>query len=66
VDVLAAVIMRLERKRRRFELREYCRTKLSAFEDPASIYIVADFPRTAKGYTERRALAAQFTGAEAR
>jgi oxalate---CoA ligase len=43
------------------ELRDYCRTKLSAFEVPERIYIVADFPRTAKGSTDRRALAVQFT-----
>jgi acyl-CoA synthetase (AMP-forming)/AMP-acid ligase II len=43
------------------QLRDYCRTKLSAFEIPERIYIVADFPRTAKGGTDRRALAVQFT-----
>jgi acyl-CoA synthetase (AMP-forming)/AMP-acid ligase II len=42
------------------ELRDYCRTKLSAFEVPERIYIVAAFPRTAKGSTDRRALALQF------
>jgi oxalate---CoA ligase len=42
------------------ELRDYCRTKLSAFEVPERIYIVADFPRTPKGSTDRRALAMQF------
>ena len=43
------------------ELRDYCRTKLSAFEISERIYTVADFPRTAKGSTDRRALAVQFT-----
>jgi acyl-CoA synthetase (AMP-forming)/AMP-acid ligase II len=42
------------------ELRDYCRTKLSAFEVPERIHIVAGFPRTAKGSTDRNALAAQF------
>jgi len=42
------------------ELRDYCRTRLSAFEVPERIYIVADFPRTAKGSTDRHALAVQF------
>jgi len=30
------------------ELRDYCRTKLSKSEVPERIYIVSDFPRTAK------------------
>jgi acyl-CoA synthetase (AMP-forming)/AMP-acid ligase II len=42
------------------ELRDYCRTKLSAFEVPERIHIVADFPRTAKGSTDGHALAVQF------
>jgi acyl-CoA synthetase (AMP-forming)/AMP-acid ligase II len=42
------------------ELRDYCRSKLSAFEVPERIYMVAEFPRTAKGSTDRRALALRF------
>jgi acyl-CoA synthetase (AMP-forming)/AMP-acid ligase II len=60
-NVQAAVILRPRTEASEGELRDYCRTKLSAFEIPERIYIVADFPRTAKGSTDRRALAAQFT-----
>ena len=42
------------------ELRDYCRTKLSAFDVPERIYIVADFPRTTNGSTYRRAITARF------
>jgi oxalate---CoA ligase len=66
-NVQAAVILRPGIEATEGELRDYCRTKLSAFEVPERIYIVADFPRTAKGSTDRRALAVQFaagTGSE--
>jgi oxalate---CoA ligase len=59
-NVQAAVILRPEVEATKNELRDYCRTKLSAFEVPERIYIVPDFPRTTKGSTDRRALAAQF------
>lgn len=58
--VQAAVILRPGTKATEGELRDYCRTKLSPFEVPVRIYIVDDFPRTAKGSTDRRALAVQF------
>jgi acyl-CoA synthetase (AMP-forming)/AMP-acid ligase II len=61
-NVEAAVILRPGTEADEGELREYCRTKLSAFEVPQRIYIVADFPRTPKGSTDRHALAAQFKG----
>jgi len=60
-NVQAAVILRPGMEATEGELRDYCRTKLSVFEVPERIYIVADFPRTAKGSTDRRALAVQFT-----
>jgi oxalate---CoA ligase len=60
-NVQAAVILRAGMKATEDELRDYCRTKLSVFEVPERIYIVADFPRTAKGSTDRHALAVQFT-----
>jgi len=60
-NVQAAAVLRPGMKATEGELQDYCRTKLSAFEVPARIYIVADLPRTAKGSTDRRALAAQFT-----
>jgi acyl-CoA synthetase (AMP-forming)/AMP-acid ligase II len=59
-NVNAAVILRPGMEATEGELRDYCRTKLSAFEVPQRIYIVASFPRTAKGSTDRRALALQF------
>ena len=59
-NVRAAVILRSGIEATERELRDYCRTKLSAFEVPERIYIVADFPRTAKGSTDRHALAVQF------
>jgi acyl-CoA synthetase (AMP-forming)/AMP-acid ligase II len=60
--VQAAVILRPGMNATEDELRDYCHTKLSAFELPERIHVVADFPRTAKGSTDRRALAAQFAG----
>jgi len=59
-NVNAAVILRPGMEATEGELRDYCRTRLSAFEVPQRIYIVAGFPRTAKGSTDRRALALQF------
>jgi len=59
-NVQAAVILRSGMEATEGELRDYCRMKLSAFEVPESIHIVGDFPRTAKGSTDRRALALQF------
>ena len=59
-NVQAAVIMRPGIEATEGELRDYCRSKLSAFEVPERIYMVAEFPRTAKGSTDRRALALRF------
>jgi oxalate---CoA ligase len=59
--VQAAVILRPGIEATEGDLRDYCRARLSAFEVPERIYIVADFPRTPKGSTDRRALAVQFT-----
>jgi oxalate---CoA ligase len=64
--VQAAVILRPGMQATEGELRDYSRTKLSAFEVPERIYIVADFPRTAKGSTDRSALALQFAPADER
>jgi acyl-CoA synthetase (AMP-forming)/AMP-acid ligase II len=63
-NVQAAVILRPGMEATEGELRDYCRTKLSAFEVPERIYIMADFPRTAKGSTDRNALAAQFAAGD--
>ena len=59
-NVHAAVILRQGLEATEAELREYCRARLSAFEVPERIHIVTQFPRTAKGSTDRVALAAQF------
>jgi acyl-CoA synthetase (AMP-forming)/AMP-acid ligase II len=50
-----------ESKQSRVNCETTAAPKLSAFEVPEQIYIVADFPRTAKGSTDRQALALQFT-----
>jgi acyl-CoA synthetase (AMP-forming)/AMP-acid ligase II len=63
-NVQAAVILRAGMEATENELRDYCRTKLSVFEVPERIHIVAEFPRTAKGSTDRRALAKQFTAGD--
>jgi acyl-CoA synthetase (AMP-forming)/AMP-acid ligase II len=63
-SVQAAVILRPGTEATEGELRDYCRTKLSAFEVPERIYTLADFPRTAKGSTDRRALAVQFAAGD--
>lgn len=62
--VQAAVILRPGTEATENELRDYCRTRLSAFEVPTRIYILREFPRTAKGSIDRRALAAQFATGE--
>jgi acyl-CoA synthetase (AMP-forming)/AMP-acid ligase II len=61
--VQSAVILRPGMQVTEDELRGYCRTELSAFEVPERIHIVAEFPRTAKGSTDRRALAVQLAAA---
>jgi len=63
-NVQAAVILRPGMEATEGELRDYYRSKLSAFEVPERIYIVPDFPRTAKGSTDRNALAAQFAAGD--
>jgi acyl-CoA synthetase (AMP-forming)/AMP-acid ligase II len=63
-NVQAAVILRPGMKATEVELRDCCRTKLSAVEVPERIYIVADFPRTAKGSPDRHALAVQFAAGD--
>jgi non-ribosomal peptide synthetase component E (peptide arylation enzyme) len=59
-NVHAAVVVRPGTEITEGELQEYCRSKLSGFEVPERIHIVAALPRTAKGSIDRRALAAQF------
>jgi acyl-CoA synthetase (AMP-forming)/AMP-acid ligase II len=59
-NVQAAVILRPGTQATESELRDYCRTRLSAFEVPLRIHIVGAFPHTAKGSTDRHALALQF------
>lgn len=59
-NVNAAVVLRSGAKATESELLDYCRSRLSSFEVPKRIHIVIDFPLTAKGSIDRRALAAQF------
>ncbi len=59
-NVEAAVILHPGMAATEGELRDYCATRLSAFEVPAHIYIVNELPRTAKGSIDRHALAALF------
>ncbi len=63
-NVHAAVILRPGMQATEDELKDYARARLSAFEVPARIHIATNFPRTAKGSTDRNALAAQFADAE--
>jgi len=63
-NVEAAVILRPGMQATESELQDYCRTRLSAFEVPQRIHIVANFPRTAKGSTDRHALALQFAASK--
>ena len=63
-SVHAAVILRPGMQATEDELKEYARARLSAFEVPERIHITTNFPRTAKGSTDRKALAEQFAGLE--
>jgi acyl-CoA synthetase (AMP-forming)/AMP-acid ligase II len=59
-NVGAAVILRPGVQATESELQDYCHTRLSAFKVPQRIHMVDNFPRTAKGSTDRHALALQF------
>ncbi len=63
-NVQAAVILRPGMQATEDELKDYARARLSAFEVPERIHLATNFPRTAKGSTDRNALAAQFAGLE--
>jgi acyl-CoA synthetase (AMP-forming)/AMP-acid ligase II len=58
--VQAAVSLREGETATESELREFCSSRLSAFEVPQRIFMVSGFPKTAKGSIDRRALARQF------
>lgn len=62
-SVHAAVILRPGVEATEDELLGYCQSVLSRFEVPERIHIVTTFPCTAKGSTDRRALAVQFSAA---
>lgn len=64
-NVEAAVILHAGMTASEAELREYCSTRLSAFEVPVRIYIVNELPRTAKGSVDRHALALLFADPQA-
>jgi acyl-CoA synthetase (AMP-forming)/AMP-acid ligase II len=59
-NVQAAVILRPGIQATEDDLKDYARARLSAFEVPERIHITTNFPRTAKGSTDRKALAEQF------
>jgi acyl-CoA synthetase (AMP-forming)/AMP-acid ligase II len=44
------------------QILQYCRNRLSAFEVPDRLEVVAELPHTAKGALDRRAVEAQFVG----
>src|SRR3954470_7600465 len=56
-EIQAAVVLRPGHTLGEDELRQYARSKLSAFEVPKRIFFMADLPRTAKGAGDRRRLA---------
>ena len=56
-EIEAAVVLRPGHTVGEDELKQYARSKLSAFEVPKRIFFMADLPRTAKGAGDRRRLA---------
>jgi acyl-CoA synthetase (AMP-forming)/AMP-acid ligase II len=56
-EIEAAVVLRPGHTVGEDELRQYARSRLSAFEVPKRIFFMADLPRTAKGAGDRRRLA---------
>ena len=60
-EINAAVILKPGRHATQAGLQEHCRARLSAFEIPKKIYFLNRFPRTSKGDSDRRALAADLT-----
>ncbi|MFD7288978.1 AMP-binding protein [Streptomyces sp. NPDC059863] len=60
-EINAAVILQPGRHATEADLREHCRSRLSAFEVPKKIYFRDRFPRTAKGAGDRDALAASLS-----
>jgi acyl-CoA synthetase (AMP-forming)/AMP-acid ligase II len=44
------------------QILQYCRNRLSAFEVPDRLEVVAELPHTAKGALDRQAVEAQFVG----
>ena len=60
-QVNAAVILQPGHRATQAELQQHCRGVLSAFEIPAKIYFLDRLPRTVKGDSDRRALAAALT-----
>jgi oxalate---CoA ligase len=62
--VQAAVSLRDGETATESEVRDFCRSRLSTFEVPQRIFIVSEFPKTAKGSIDRRALAKQLTSSD--
>ena len=57
-DIQAAVVLRPGHEVTEAELKDYSRSRLSAFEVPKRIFFLASLPRTEKGTGDRRQLAA--------
>jgi len=57
-DIQAAVVLRPGHTVTEAELKDYSRSRLSAFEVPKRIFFLASLPRTEKGTGDRRQLAA--------
>ncbi|SEG92780.1 Acyl-CoA synthetase (AMP-forming)/AMP-acid ligase II [Thermomonospora echinospora] len=60
-EINAAVILRPRGHTTQADLQQHCRARLSDFEIPKRIHFLDRFPRTAKGDSDRRALAAELT-----
>ncbi len=57
-EIYAAVVLRPGHAVTEYELADYARTRLAAFEVPKRIFFLTDLPRTEKGTDDRRKLAA--------
>jgi acyl-CoA synthetase (AMP-forming)/AMP-acid ligase II len=60
-EVAAAVVLRCEATEA--ELKKHCKSQLSDFKVPKTIYILESIPRTATGKIQRRLVAAEVTKA---
>ena len=59
-EIYAAAVLRPGHSLSEDELKDYSRTRLSAFEVPKRIFFLASLPRTEKGADDRRQLTVRF------